>query len=190
MIEIKLDKAKQLFFDRQMVVGAMDKATHAALARGGAIIMREARRSIKPGTVMARGRVKAGERRKVASVRVSAPGNPPYSQTGLLRDNIFFIATPGRFGGASVKIGPILIGRPTGAPDNLEFGATLTMRPRPSRHAAHHAARPESAPRTIRIEARPYMRPALEKLVASGRLPDMWRNALPPGGGPRNGGGS
>lgn len=172
MIEMKLDKAKQLFFDRQMVVGAMDKATHSALARGGAIIMREARRSIKPGTVMARGRVKAGERRKVASVRVSAPGNPPYSQTGLLRDNILFIATPGRFGGASVKIGPILIGKPTGAPENLEFGATLTVR------TSRRAARSEPPTRTVRIEARPYMRPALEKLVASGRLPDMWRNAL------------
>lgn len=192
MITLKLDKAKSRFFDRDWVIGAMDKATHAALSRGGAIVMREARKSIKNGSVMARGRVKGGERRRVKGVRVSLPGNPPFSQTGLLRSNIFFIATRGTLSGSSVQVGPILISHATGAPDNLEFGATVsraagTMRVKSGRNSKGHFQSDRNVPvpaRTVRVAARPFMRPALEKLVASGKLPDMWRNALVPGGGP------
>jgi len=161
-----IGKSKDFFFDRERVTRAMDAATRKALSKGGAFVMRGARKSIKEGKVRARGRAREGETRSVTQ-RVSSPGSPPYSRTGLLRDRIFFAAPPG--GGApTVVIGPERIAKSTGAPETLEFGgATVIERKRKSGGVDR---------RKVRIAARPYMAPALAREAS--KLPEQFRNAV------------
>jgi hypothetical protein len=216
VVKLKLSEAKRMFFDRPAIEDAVGKATAAAMRRGGTIIMRRARRLIKSALVMQRGRVAPGEKRKVKAVRVSKPGDPPFSRTGLLRDNILFVAE--RSGGSwSVKVGPILISRPTGAPDTLEFGGDVVTPDRsrerflggggeielgqgtnakevepgvwvryaklrtPAQVARANAInRALYAPKRVRVAERPYMAPALEAAIESGKLPELWEGALGP----------
>ncbi|MBL9140411.1 MAG: hypothetical protein JNK53_00975, partial [Phycisphaerae bacterium] len=96
-----LKEAKKNFFDRKTIIGAMDKETHRALERGGAMIRLIAKRSIREGG-------KKGI--------VSQPGQPPRSQTGLLKKFLIYVYVPGNFGKGSVWIGPALTNRSTNAP--------------------------------------------------------------------------
>ena len=61
-----IGKSKDFFFDRERVTRAMDLATLKALARGGAFVMRGARKSIKEGKVRPRS--------KAREMEVWAPG--------------------------------------------------------------------------------------------------------------------
>ncbi len=167
MLRMSISKTKTLFFDRAFVIERIDAATRASLARGGAILMRSARKSIKDGVVLARGRVKEGEQRKVIDRRTSKPGEPPFSQTGLLRDNILFAFDPAN---RSVVVGPARLGRSTGAPETLEFGGTTVV----DRRRKGRGGRREKA--TVRIAARPYMGPALAREVS--KLPEQLRNSI------------
>lgn len=187
MIQLSISQAQRRFFDRNLIKDSMDKASLRALSRGGALIMRQARKSIKNAAVMARGRVREGERRQVVRFRSSQPGQPPFSRTGLLRDKIYFVAA-GKLGDTTVRVGPVLIGRPTGAPDTLEFGGNVskkagTMMVRSGRDANGRFQpdrRVKVGARTVHIEARPYMGPALDNLLESNKLPDMWKGAMGP----------
>lgn len=164
MLTMSVSRAKSMFFDRAFVIERIDAATRKSLSRGGALVMRAARKSIRNGVVYARGRVKEGERRKILEQRTSKPGDPPFSQTGLLRDNIFFAFDPAR---RSVVVGAARLGRSTGAPETLEFGgATVIERRRNGR----------TVRRTVRIDARPYMAPALAKQAS--KLPEQLRNSV------------
>lgn len=164
MLTMSVSKTKTLFFDRAFVIERIDAASRRALSRGGAIVMRSARKSIKDGIVLARGRVKGGERRKVVARRTSTPGSPPFSQTGLLRDNILFAFDPAS---RSVVVGAARIGRSTGAPETLEFGGTTVVERRRN-------GRREKA--TVAIAARPYMAPALAREAS--KLPEQLRNSV------------
>ena len=164
MLTMSVSKAKNLFFDRAFVIERIDAASRKAMSRGGAIVMRSARKSIRDGIVLARGRVKEGEQRKVVDRRTSKPGDPPYSQTGLLRDNILFAFDPGS---RSVVVGPARLGRSTGAPETLEFGGTTVVERR------RNGRREKS---TARIAARPYMAPALAR--SASQLPEQLRNSV------------
>jgi len=163
---MSIGKSKDFYFDRERVTRAMDAATRKALSRGGAFVMRGARKSIKEGKVRARGRGREGETPKVVQ-RASVPGNPPYSRTGLLRDRILFAAALGT-GSPSVLVGPERINKSTGAPETLEFGGTTVVE---RRHRKGKAER-----KTVRIAARPYMAPALEREAS--KLPEQFRNAV------------
>ena len=78
--------AKDMFFDSPKVKKALDKGTHAALSRTGAILMREAQKSFKSAP--------KGE--------PSAPGTPPHKHRGgQFHKSIGF-----GFDGAGVVIGP------------------------------------------------------------------------------------
>ena len=90
---------KANFFDRLAVMDAVDAATRKVLSRFGAWVMTRSRRSIR--------------RRKGPSM----PGGPPHSHVGLLRGGIFFAYDKQA---ASVVIGPMLISKPSGAPETLE----------------------------------------------------------------------
>lgn len=166
-----LKVAKGNFFDRKSIVRQMDNATRKGLQRGGALIRLIAKRSIREGG---------------KSAKVSKPGEPPRSQTGLLKKFLVYVYVPGNFGKQSVWIGPALTNRSTGAPENLEFGATVRLaKGTPMRIKSGRNAKGRIQPdrivagpaRTIRVEPRPYLGPALDKAVASGKLPEYWGGA-------------
>lgn len=166
MLTMSIGKSKDFFFDRDRVVRAMDAATRKALSKGGAFVMRGARKSIKEGKIRSRGRAREGETPKVVQ-RVSLPGSPPYSRTGLLRDRILFAAVLGT-GSPSVVVGPERINKGSGAPETLEFGGTTVVERRRSKGGVER--------KSVRIAARPYMAPALAREAS--KLPEQFRNAV------------
>jgi hypothetical protein len=121
----------------------LDQSTRRAFSRFGAFVRTTARRSIRP----------AGKRGKV-----SKPGEPPRSRTGLLKRFIFYSFD---FGRRSVVIGPQrLTGRNKGnAPRLLEHGGTAKSR----RH-------------TAKIDARPFMGPAFDK--GKQKLASFWKHTI------------
>lgn len=200
MITLTVDRFKDTFFDRDSVQRAVDQAQFTSLRKGGASIRLIARRSIR--------------RRK----KPSAPGQPPSSRKGQLKELLFFGYDERA---RSVVVGPARLDRPTGAPNILEFsgsakaidrrrvrrigdggemrvsdammpGATVRRafrgtgpyvayaKVRTARQAAHATRlndqlyRPN--PATVRIAARPYMRPALDASLS--QLPRHWARSV------------
>ena len=164
MLTMKIGEAKKFFFDTELVQRAMDKATRQALSKGGAFVMRGARKSIKP----AKRRQTRDEKGRFSFVRAegSRPGEPPRSHTGLLRDRIFFAADLAR-GNQSVVIGPERISGGGEAPSALEYGGASTVTT---------GRRGKRRRRVVQIAARPFMQPALEREAP--KLPDQFRNAV------------
>ena len=142
MIGMKLKEAKGLFFDRTKVTKAVDRTTRKNLSRFGAYVRTRSRSSIR-------------KRR-----RISAPGQPPSSHTGLLKRNIFFVYEPSR---RSVVIGPVLLNSSSGAPELLEHGGTVIRE-----------VKGQSVRMTYR--PRPYMGPAFE--AEQDQLEKLWRNSV------------
>ena len=135
---------KQLFFDTKAVRSKLDATTRRVLSKFGAFVRRTARSSIR--------------KRK----RISEPGSPPSSHTGLLKKFIFFgYDTQKR----SVVIGPERLsqkGRGE-APHLLEYGGT-------------HAVERKGKRRRARVRARPFMQPAFDK--EEPKLAAMWRDSI------------
>lgn len=130
MIDLRI---KDLFFDRQKVERAADKAKREVLSKAGAFIRQTARTSIR--------------KRK----GISPPGSPPYSHTGLLRRFILFGYDRDT---DSVVVGPARISKPGDAPHALEFGGTTEM---------EQSRRGRRVRVKARIRKRPYMGPAMAK---------------------------
>ena len=185
MISIRM--AKGNFFDSEKILKEMDQKTRGALSRGGAMVMREARGSIKDAAIKQSGRLAPGERRQIIGHHISRPGWPPRSRTGLLRQFILFSAE--RQGTSwGVVIGPARLNQHfSDAPHALEFGGAsrvLTKRRKRLRDKRGRYTEIRESPelRTIHVQRHPYMGPALERLVASGRLPEQWKGATLGGG--------
>ena len=141
MIDLRV---KRFFFDRLAVISKVDAATRRVLSKFGAFVWRSAKSSIR--------------KRK----KPSAPGKPPRSHTGLLRNFIFFAFDPNR---RSVVIGPVrLMNRDGSVPSLLEYGGTARRRKRDGKMG------------TVMYKARPYMGPAFEKEKES--LPSLWRDSI------------
>jgi len=140
-------RIKQLFFDRAPVMRAVDRARRIALSKAGAFIRQRAKTSIR--------------KRK----GTSAPGEPPYSHEGSLRKFIFFGYDPGT---ESVVVGPVGFKR-SDAPHVLEFGGTTVIE-------RFDVRTHKQRKRRVKIAARAYMGPALEK--EKDTLPKMWRNSV------------
>jgi len=141
------NSVKGMFFDRKAVKGRLDRAARKVLSKFGAFVRRAAKSSIR-------------KRR-----RASAPGEPPSSHTGLLKRFIFFGYDPGR---RSVVIGPTRLNQKVGdAPAALEHGGPSTVVEGPRRRRRK---------RRVKVEARPYMGPAMEKELPG--LPAMWRDSV------------
>lgn len=138
-------RIKDSFFDRHVVIAAVDKAKRKVLSKAGAFIRTAARTSI---------------RRRRGS---APPGRPPHSHEGSLRKLILF----GYDRQAdSVVVGPVGF-RNSEAPATLERGGMTTVyRRRNGRLVGER----------VRIEARPYMGPALDR--ERPRLPALWRNSV------------
>jgi hypothetical protein len=125
-----LYQIKEMFFDRPSVARAVNQAVRKKLGQIGGIIRKTARNSI--------------ERAKGPS----APGRPPHSHTGLLKDFIYYGYDKSN---DSVIVGPCLLNRGTDAPHVLEYGGTGTVkRGIFRRNQKKH------------FRARPFMAPALE----------------------------
>ncbi|RPI76138.1 MAG: hypothetical protein EHM42_15010 [Planctomycetaceae bacterium] len=151
MIGIKINAAKTKFFDR-VIITTENRATIKALSRMGAFIRTSARSSIR----------KAGKKGKT-----SKPGQPPRSQTGLLKKHIYF----GYEGSnRSVVVGPARLGG-TSQPESvetLEHGGNATIT----------SGRKNPKTRVVPIEARPYMGPAMQKNLP--KFPSLWANTFRP----------
>lgn len=176
-------RIKHMFFDRKAVIDAVDKAKPAVLSKSGAFIRTAAKSSIR--------------KRK----KPSPPGKPPSSHTGLLR-RIFFAWDPST---KTVVVGPVKTNQVffdgqsqpvTGTvPGVLEHGGqiktmqVLSKRMFTGKYGGERdywvradlrsrrrlAGRPMRI-KTSRINARPYMGPALKQ--ESPKLPPQWANSV------------
>lgn len=178
---------KKFFFDRAVVVRAMDKVTRGALSKAGSFVRRRAQTSMgyrKPGGPP------------------SPPGSPPFARRGgggkgkgrgpLLRKFLYFGYDPSTH---SVVVGPVRLGR-SDAPTIEEFGGTTirqkivrvaTRKATPTQSAAFRRKiklgqiKTSKAPRKTYVAtypARPFMGPALKKEVAAGNIPSQWSNSI------------
>lgn len=132
---------KKLFFDRRRVMSAGDRATRRVLSRFGAFVRTRSRSSIR--------------RRK----RISRPGRPPSSHTGLLK-LIYFAFEPRE---RRVIIGPAKLNgvRAVNAPQVLEEGGRVRNR----------------KGRNVHIRERPFMGPAFA-IERESTLPALWKNSV------------
>lgn len=152
-LTLEIAAAKENFFDTEKVRQAVDQATLRNLSKIGAFVRTRSRSSIR--------------KRKSAS----NPGSPPSSHTGLLKDLIFFGLERGSE--PNVVIGPVLANRSmrgakpqagmTG-PQILEDGGDMEI--------DHHGKL-----RTVRIEPRPYMKPAFDYVITQ-ELDKIWKDSI------------
>jgi hypothetical protein len=216
------------FFDRAAIKSAMSKTTHKALYRAGSVVMQIARRSIKR-MGMAKPRLKvmtenpdqsirdligmseaSGNRRQANQLRrrlleiqakaPSAPGTPPHTHRGNLRDKpgIVYAFDPTS---ESVVVGQ---GSPSAAwlASLHEFGGRETMQgwawiprwPRSYRNGIIGYWRIGREPKrkdrwertrfqeTFPYHERPYMRPAMRQAIDSGRIAKEFANRFKVGG--------
>lgn len=143
-----------MFFDREAVTDAVDRASKTVLSKIGAFIRQDAKRSIRP----------AGKKNISSN-----PGEPPRSHTGLLKKFIFFgYDTSTR----SVVIGPAKLNGVKGkdVPSILEFSGTTTV------DDFDEKKRKFTGKKRVHIAARPYMTPAANKNYS--KLPAMWANSV------------
>ncbi len=118
-------KVKALFFDRQAVQSATDRASRKVLSRFGAFVRTTARNSIR--------------RRK----KPAPPGQPPSSHMGHLKRLIFFSYDPGK---RNVVIGPTPLRSVAEAPPLLEYGGATTLKRRGKSKRAVYRPRPFMGP--------------------------------------------
>jgi len=136
-----------MFFDTDRVKRAADAAARKNLSKAGAFIRTAAKSSIR--------------KRKA----ISAPGQPPSSHTGLLKKFIFFGYDADR---KTVVVGPMRLNQKIGAaPEALEHGGASTV---------VSGLRGKRRKRRIRIAARPYMGPAMVKVMP--KFPGLWANSV------------
>lgn len=168
MISLSFKSAKAGFFDRELILGAVDKATRRVLSKFGAFVRQRARTSI---------RKKKG---------ISPPAGPPYSHVGLLRRFLFFAYDRDR---KSVVIGPALLpGRSgTTAPELLEYGGSVpgkgrvafftneTGRDARGKFVSGGKTRVELNGR-LRYRPRPFMGPAFE--AERPGLESLWKDSV------------
>jgi hypothetical protein len=161
-----------MFFDRQGVLAAVDKARLKVLRWQGGTVRKIARTSIKR-----MGKARPRPRRWDAQVRwwqevlntpASPPGSPPYTHTGFLREDIAFGYDKAT---RSTVVGPWMsnwLGR------LHEFG--LAKRVLLTRHPVRRGQPRRYALK--RYPKRSYMHPALDTAMES--LPRSWEGAIVP----------
>ena len=118
------------------------------------------RRALSKAGAFVRQRAKTSMRKRRGTSR---PGQPPFAHEGSLRRMVLFGYDPRT---KSVVVGPVGFRRGK-APSVLEFGGRAKVVRRRGGKRTKQA---------VRIAARPYMRPALEKEAQN--LPKVWRNSV------------
>lgn len=152
MVTVAFNK-KQFFFDRQIVIDAVGRASAKNLSKAGSFIRRSALSSLR--------------RRN----KVSPPGQPPSVHTQdrvATLKNIWFVFDPSR---RSVIVGPLKLGRSRlegsnrqTVPSLHELGGTTVVGGRRKRKR-----RAEYAPR-------PFMGPAMERELP--KFAGLWANSV------------
>lgn len=127
----------------------VDAASIRSLSRFGAYVRRTAKQSIR--------------KRK----KPSMPGKPPSSHTGLLKKFIWFGYDPSR---RSVVIGPAKLRLLGETPHVLEHGGRNVTTVKYGR------SKSKRSKRIVKIKARPFMQPALEKNRPE--LPKLFRDSI------------
>jgi len=145
MFTMDFRAAKQAFFTSPAVTGAVDRATRKVLSKFGAYVRRGARSSIR--------------KRK----RVSQPGKPPSSHSGLLKKFIFFGYDRAA---QSVVVGPVALRSKAEAPELLEHGGQVQRR----------VGRRRPKVKVMRYRPRPFMAPAFD--TEKPKLPAMWKDSV------------
>jgi len=144
-------RIKDMFFDRHVVIAAVDNAKRKVLSKAGAFIRTAAKTSIR--------------KRKGSA----PPGAPPHSHAGHLRRMILFgYDKPND----SVVVGPVGF-KKSEAPNVLEYGGDTVV----FRRLGGRGGKLTS--QKVKIAPRPYMAPALEK--ERPKLPLLWRNSVKKG---------
>ena len=143
---LKLSQTKKLFFDKDAVKAAFSKQERQRLSKFGAFVRKRAKTSIRKRN------------------KISAPGSPPSSHTGLLKKHIYFAADPVK---RSVVIGPTPLGdRDAIAPVALEAGGVSEVsEPGPRGSGLRRRRR-------VFIRPRPFMEPAFREELAHFR--EVW----------------
>lgn len=144
---------KQFFFDRQIVIDAVGRASAKNLSKAGSFIRRSARSSLR--------------RRK----KVSPPGEPPSVHTQdrvATLKNIWFVFDPAQ---RSVVIGPLKLNgsrlegsNRTTVPSLHELGGTAVVGGRRKRK------------RRAKYAPRPFMGPAMERELP--KFAGLWANSV------------
>ena len=141
-------RIKDMFFDRHVVIAAVDNAKRKVLSKAGAFIRTAAKTSIR--------------KRKGSA----PPGAPPHSHEGSLRRLILFgYDKPND----SVIVGPVGF-KKSEAPSVLEYGGETVVLRRVGGRGGKLTSQ------KVKIAPRPYMVPALEK--ERPKLPLLWRNSV------------
>jgi len=145
-------KVTNLFFDRATVIKAVDAGRRKALNRIGGFLRTTAKRSIR--------------KRK----GTSAPGQPPSSHVGLLRDHIYYSYDPVS---QSVVIGPALItsNHKTATPINATVPQVLEYGGRVLRRKNNRTIQTVVAPR-------PFMGPAMQTARKADKLEQAWKDVI------------
>jgi hypothetical protein len=185
MIGMKFNAAKNLFFDRKTVKGALTATERKVLNQFGGLTRKIAKNSMKNLGKRARTKIAAlQEKLRSVAARVnpayrarieteleaarqknrSPPGKPPRAIVGTIKKLLVYAADLNR---RSVVIGPTLSNKPTGAPRTLEEGGRALVGF--SRRAKK---------RRVKIARRPYMLPAFK--AAKTKLPQMWKDSVKP----------
>ena len=148
---------KQFFFDRQIVIDAVGRASAKNLSKAGSFIRRSARSSLR--------------RRK----KISPPGEPPSVHTKdpvATLKNIWFVFDPAQ---RSVVVGPLKLkgsrlegsNRPT-VPSLHELGGAAVVGGRPN-----GKRKPK---RRAKYAPRPFMGPAMERELP--KFAGLWANSV------------
>ncbi len=178
-IQLKFDfKAGNygMFFDR--VFTKVERQQVRNLEKLAAWIRLVAIRSIKDSPKRASTRAKfiQGTRGEI----YSQPGQPPLNKIGLLRQFIYYgYDTTTK----SIVVGPQRLNKGSGAPAALEHGGAMMVRVNGSRWRQKSGGLWVRNPANVRMEkramqARPFMRPALEKSKQQKKFEEFWRNSL------------
>lgn len=151
------------FFDRDVVMSALSKAQTRVMAQGGNYVMKAARNSIR----------KASKKSPVSS-----PGNTPKSQTGLLKEHIYF-AYDASTGG--VVVGPSkLNAKGRDVPKVLEYGGDTEIYEPAGQFVTGASGKTEKLAKgrnkKITMAARPYMQPALVR--SADKLKQIWAGSI------------
>lgn len=173
-MSLEIGAHTRTFLDRPAVMRHLTRMQRQALARGGGLVRKIARDSIRPARRLSLAELSPDQRALYERRRTRArrkgrpppkrpfapgvPGEPPRNRTGLLKRLIFF-----GFDTAAQKmlVGPAAAGPRTAAA--LEYGGTASL---PGGRAKG----------LVRFAGNPFMRPALVR--AAPKLTDPFRNAF------------
>lgn len=152
LVGIRIEEVRR-HFDKKGMLRAIRIGNNRALAKVGAFIRSDMRRSIR--------------RRKRKSTN-APPGHPPFHHTDPGLKFILFIVNARR---QTVKIGPVIYAGVRGTtPGVLEKGGTTTISVR------ERGSRDARTRRIVTIESRPFAKPALDKNIQ--HIPRQWDGVI------------